>query len=68
MVPGLVEMMGVDREVGDAGGEAVVERMGHQRAIGKGDERLWKSVGEGLKSGAEPCAEEKCFSHAERMI
>lgn len=68
LVPSLVEVMGVDREVGDAGREAVVEGVGDERAIAKGDERLRKGVGQRLKAGAETRAEEKCFAHGQRMI
>ncbi len=68
LAPGLVKMMGVDGKISDPGGDAVIKDMGHEGAIGKGDEGFGKSVGEGLQAGAETCSKKKSFAHGLRMI
>jgi len=67
-VPGLMEMVSVDGEVGDSGLEAVVEGVGDQGTVGKRDEWLWKCSGQRLESGSQSGSEEEGFAHEQRMI
>lgn len=67
-VPGLVEMVSVDGEVGDSGLKAVVKGVGNEGLIGKWDEWFWKSSGQRLEAGSQSSSEEEGFAHEQRMI
>ena len=63
LAPGVGKVVGIDGDVIDAGGEAVVDGVGDEGAVVQGDERLGEDVGERLEAGAETGAEDEGFAH-----
>ena len=57
MLTGFAKVVGVDREISDSSGEAMIHHMSDERSVGEGDERLRQGVGEGLQSRAQSGSE-----------
>ena len=66
-VPFLMKVVGIDRDLGDAGGVQMVEGMGGHGAVKDWHQWLGHGVGHGLEAGSETSAEEEGFLHGGRL-
>lgn len=67
-VPFFVQVMGIDGDLGDSGGEEVIEGVGGHGAVKDGHQGLGHGVGHGLEAGSETGAEEESFLHLQKML
>ena len=61
--PGFGEVVGVDGEVTESGGEAVVEGVGDEGTVEDGDEWFGEGGGHGAEAGAQAGTEEESLTH-----
>ena len=67
-MPGLVKVVGIDREIANTSRDAVIENMSHKRPIRKRNEGLGERMSQRLEPRAEAGSEKESFAHGSRMM
>lgn len=66
-MPFLMQVMGVDREVGNPCLNAMVENVRDERPVLKRNQRLWEGVGERFESSSKSGTEKESFPHGRNV-